>query len=110
MIGKPELADNKILVLIMSLVVFWALSFASMRGMKFGKYFTSVGALGSVVPTVCLIGMAILAVVVFKKAPSASEYTIATLTPKLNMNSLVAISGITFAYTGAELQQTSLLK
>ena len=102
MIGKPELADNKILVLIMSLVVFWALSFASMRGMKFGKYFTSVGALGSVVPTVCLIGMAILAVVVFKKAPSASEYTIATLTPKLNMNSLVAISGITFAYTGAE--------
>ena len=29
--------------------------------MKFGKYFTSVGALGSVVPTVCLIGMAILA-------------------------------------------------
>ena len=83
----------------MSLVVFWALSFASMRGMKFGKYFTSVGALGSVVPTVCLIGMAILAVVVFKKAPSASEYTIATLTPKLNMNSLVAISGITFAYT-----------
>ena len=70
--------------------------------MKFGKYFTSVGALGSVVPTVCLIGMAILAVVVFKKAPSASEYTIATLTPKLNMNSLVAISGITFAYTGAE--------
>ena len=44
MIGKPELADNKILVLIMSLVVFWALSFASMRGMKFGKYFTSVGA------------------------------------------------------------------
>lgn len=100
MIGKPELADNKILVLIMSLVVFWALSFASMRGMKFGKYFTSVGALGSVVPTVCLIGMAILAVVVFKKPPSASEYTIATLTPKLNMNSLVAISGITFAYTG----------
>ena len=61
-----------------------------------------LGALGSVVPTVCLIGMAILAVVVFKKAPSASEYTIATLTPKLNMNSLVAISGITFAYTGAE--------
>ena len=84
MIGKPELADNKILVLIMSLVVFWALSFASMRGMKFGKYFTSVGALGSVVPTVCLIGMAILAVVVFKKAPSASEYTIAERLSKSN--------------------------
>ncbi|MGN1141868.1 MAG: APC family permease [Oliverpabstia sp.] len=102
MIGKPELADNKILVLLMSLAVFWALSFASMRGMKFGKYFTSVGSLGSVIPTICLIGMAILAIVILKKAPSASTYTIATMTPKLNMNSLVAISGITFAYTGAE--------
>jgi amino acid transporter len=102
MIGRPELAENKILVLVMSLVIFWALSFASMRGMEFGKYFTSVGALGSVVPTVCLIGMAIVAVVILKKAPSASVYSVATLTPKLNMNSLVAISGITFAYTGAE--------
>lgn len=102
MIGRPELADNKILVLVMSLIVFWLLSFASMRGMKFGKYFTNVGSLGSVVPTVCLIGMAILAVVILKKAPSVSTYTIETLTPKLNMNSLVAISGITFAYTGAE--------
>lgn len=102
MIGKPELADNKVLVLVMSLAVFWTLSFASMRGMEFGKYFTSVGAFGSVVPTVCLIGMSVLAIVILKKAPSASAYTIATMTPKLNMNSLVAISGITFAYTGAE--------
>ena len=54
------------------------------------------------IPTIFLIGMAILAVVVLKAAPSASEYTVSTLTPKMNMNSLVAISGITFAYTGAE--------
>ncbi len=103
MIGKPHLADNKMLVLFMSLGVFWILSLASIRGMRFGKYFTSVGSLGSTVPTILLIVMAILAIVVFKKAPSASTYTIATMTPKLNMNSLVAISGITFAYTGAEL-------
>ena len=72
MIGKPELADNKPFVLIMSLVVIWGLSFVSMRGMKLGKYFTSVGAFGSVIPTIFLIGMAILAVVVLKAAPSAS--------------------------------------
>lgn len=102
MIGRPELADNKTFVLIMSLVVIWGLSFVSMRGMKLGKYFTSVGAFGSVIPTIFLIGMAILAIVVLKVAPSASEYTVATMTPKMNMNSLVAISGITFAYTGAE--------
>ena len=52
MIGRPELADNKPIVLIMSIVVIWILSFASMRGMKFGKYFTSVGSLGSTAPAV----------------------------------------------------------
>lgn len=103
MIGKPELADNKILVLIMSLAVFWILSLASMKGMRFGKFFTSFGALGSTIPTILLIGMSILAIVILKKAPSASTYTMVTLCPKLNMNSLVAVSGITFAYTGAEL-------
>jgi len=71
--------------------------------MKFGKYFTSVGSLGSTVPTVVLIVFAILAIGILKKAPSASTYTIAAMTPKLNMNSLVAISSIMFAYTGAQL-------
>lgn len=103
MIGRPELADNKPIVLIMSIVVIWILSFASMRGMKFGKYFTSVGSLGSAAPTIVLIAFALLAIVVFQKAPSASVYNAASLTPKLNMNSLVAISSIMFAYTGAQL-------
>lgn len=103
MIGKPELADNKVLVLVMSLAVFWILSLASIKGMRFGKYFTSVGSLGSTIPTILLIVMAFVAIVVLKKAPSASTYTVATMMPKINMNSLVAISGITFAYTGAEL-------
>lgn len=103
MIGRPDLAENKWLVLAMSIIVIWVLSLASMRGMKFGKYFTSVGSLGSTVPTIVLILFAILAIAILKKAPSASTYTIAAMTPKLNMNSLVAISSIMFAYTGAQL-------
>lgn len=103
MIGKPALANNKPLVLVMSLLLFWALSFASMKGMKFGKIFTNMGSLGSTIPTIFLIGMSFLAILVLHKAPSASTYTMATMTPKLNGNSLVAVSGIIFAYTGAEL-------
>lgn len=103
MIGRPDLAENKPLVLFMSLAVIWILSFASMKGMKFGKYFTSVGSLGSTIPTIILIVFSILAIVILKKAPSASVYTVSTMTPKLNMNSLVAISSIMFAYTGAQL-------
>ena len=103
MIGRPDLAGNKALVLIMSILIIWVLSLASMRGMKFGKYFTSVGSLGSTVPTVFLIVFGFLAIAILKKAPSASVYTVANMTPKINMNSLVAISSIMFAYTGAQL-------
>lgn len=106
MLGNPDLANSKMFVLILSLVVIWILSFFSMKGMSFGKFFTNVGSLGSTIPTILMIGMAFLAIVVLKKAPSASTYTVASMTPKLNGNSLVAISGIIFAYTGAEISAT----
>lgn len=47
--------------------------------------------------------MSFAAILVLHKAPSASEYTISTLIPKINMNSLVGISAISMAYTGAEI-------
>ncbi len=103
MVGRPDLANNKLLVLIMSIAIIWILSIASMKGMEFGKYLTSAGSLGSTVPTVCLIVMSFLAVVILKKAPSASVYSVATMTPKLTMSSLVEISSIMFSYTGAQL-------
>ena len=103
MVGRPDLANNKLLVLIMSIAIIWILSIASMKGMEFGKYLTSAGSLGSTVPTVCLIVMSFLTVVILKKAPSASVYSMATMTPKLTMSSLVEISSIMFSYTGAQL-------
>ena len=101
--GRQSLADNKIFVLLTSLVLFWVLSLISTKGMSFAKIFTNLGALGSTVPAILLIGMAFITVVVLKKEPSASTYTLATLTPKLNVNSLVAISGIMFGLSGAEI-------
>lgn len=103
MLGKPSLSENKILVLILSVALFWFLSWISTKGMSFGKFFTSIGSFGSTIPTILLISMAFIAIVILDKAPSASTYTVSTLMPKLNPDSLVAISGIIFAYTGAEI-------
>lgn len=100
-IGKPELASNKMFVLVVSLILFWLLSLISTRGMAFAKVFTSVGALGSTVPAVLLIVMGFVSVFVFKNEP-ASTYTVSTLTPKLNMDTLCAISGVMFGLSGAE--------
>lgn len=102
-IGKQDLADNKIFILLTSLILFWGLSLISTRGMGFAKIFTRFGALGSTVPAILLIGMAFISIVILKKQPSASLYTVATLTPQLNVNSLVAISGIMFGLSGAEI-------
>ncbi|GAA0744836.1 APC family permease [Clostridium oceanicum] len=100
-LGKPELAGNKIFVLVCSLVIFWVLSAISTKGMSFAKIFTNIGALGSTVPTILLIAMAFIAVIAFGYKP-ASTYTVSTLMPKLNMDSLVAISAVMFGLSGAE--------
>lgn len=101
-IGNQGLADNKIFVLVLSLIVFWGLSFISTKDIKFAKLFTNTGALGSTIPSILIIVFAFLAVVVLKKIPSASTYTVQTITPNFNPNSLVAISAIIFGFTGAE--------
>ena len=101
-INMPELSENKTFVLIMSLAVFWILSFISTKGMTFGKIFTNLGALGSTVPAVLLILMAFGAAIFFDR-PSASVYTVETMTPVLNWDSLGAISSVMFAFAGSEL-------
>ena len=101
-INMPELAENKTFVLLLSIVGFWALSLASTRGMSFGKIFTNLGALGSTVPAILLILIAFGAAL-FVGRPSASVYTVETMTPVMNWDSLSTISSIMFAFAGSEL-------
>ncbi|NEZ47143.1 amino acid permease [Clostridium niameyense] len=100
-LGKPELAGNKMFVLILSLIIFWILSLISTKGMTFAKIFTNVGALGSTVPAALLIIMAFVSVFIFGHK-SASTYTVQTLAPQLNMDTLVAISSVMFGLAGSE--------
>lgn len=101
-INEPALADDKLFVMGLSLVIFWVLSVLSTKGMTFGKIFTRVGALGSTIPAILLVVMA-FAAVLFGSYPVASTYTAETLMPKLNMDSLSAISSVLFALAGAEV-------
>ncbi|RDY28234.1 amino acid permease [Romboutsia weinsteinii] len=101
-IGNPALADNKIFVFVTSIIVFWVLSYIATKGMSFAKIFTNAGALGSTIPAAFLIGLSFLAVFVLGKHESASTYTVATLTPQMNMDSFVAISAVMFGLAGAE--------
>lgn len=101
-LGRPDLSENKMFVLILSLIVFWILSLISTKGMSFAKIFTNLGALGSTIPAALLIIMAFISVFIFKNK-SASTYTVQTLTPNLNMDSFASISSVMFALAGAEI-------
>jgi len=100
-IGKPELAGNKMFVMILSIIIFWILSAISTKGMGFAKLFTNIGALGSTIPAVLLIVMGLASVYIFGHE-SASTYTVQTMMPKMNLNTFAAISSIMFALSGAE--------
>lgn len=67
MLGNPDLSNNKMFILALSLIIFWLLSLVSTRGMAFGKFFTNTGALGSTIPAILLIVMAFMSVVILKK-------------------------------------------
>ena len=101
-INMPALSENKTFVLILSLAVFWILSFISTKGMTLGKFFTNLGSLGSTVPAILLILLAFAATFIFGRE-SASVYTIETMTPVLNWDSLGAISTVMFALAGSEV-------
>ncbi len=101
-LGQPHLASDKNFVLLLSLATFCILSFISTKGMTFGKFFTNIGALGSTIPSALLIVTAFISIVILKN-PSSSTYTISTMMPKLNMDSMAAISSVMFALSGAEI-------
>lgn len=102
LLGKPEMLDNKYIVLACSVIIFLLLSILSVNGLAKVKLLTSLGAFGSTIPAILLIILAFVSFVVYKNAP-ASTYTLESITPAFNPNSMVAISAIIFGYTGGEV-------
>lgn len=102
MIGKPEILENKYLTLAIAVIVFVILSVLSINGLAKAKFLTGLGAFGSMIPAIIMIILAI-ATVGFIGAEPASTYTVGNLTPKMNGNTMVAISAIIFGYTGGEV-------
>ena len=101
-IGMPELAQNKLFILIFPLIIFWIVSFISTKGMTFGKFFTNIGALGSTIPTIILMSLSFFGVILGKHH-IASDYSFVNFVPKINRDSLIAISTIMFGLSGAEI-------
>lgn len=102
--GDSGLADNRLYVLVVTLVALWGALAVNVAGAGRGKWLQNIGALGTYIPAVLLVGFGALAAL---GGPPATPMTRATLTPHLS--SLAALNlwaSIAFAFSGLELSSS----
>jgi glutamate:GABA antiporter len=102
-IFMPELATNKIYMLSIILVTFWAATFINFFGMRISGWISSISALfGTILPIALILVLGI--VWLSKGLPSQIDFSLHSLLPDLSsFNELVLLSGFVFSLTGLEM-------
>jgi glutamate:GABA antiporter len=99
--GGSGLADNRAYVLTATLVALWTAVGVNVAGAGRGKWLQNIGALGTYLPAMLLVGVGVAAMV---SGPPANPLTRASLTPDLsNLAALNLWASIAFAFSGMEL-------
>ncbi|RJQ42531.1 MAG: amino acid permease [Gaiellales bacterium] len=100
---KPELAENKLYVVVVVLVAMWAATLLNFRGMKLSAFLSSSGAIsGSLVPGLAIITLAGAYLISGDKP--AIDFTPGALVPDLgSLDQLMLMVGMLLAIAGMEL-------
>src|ERR1700722_4873913 len=93
------LANSRNYYLLFSLACLTLITVLNVRGLKFGKWLNSVGALGSWVPVMILL---VLAGVSIFRYGSATKFTATSMTPHADLKNAIFWSTIFFAFGGCE--------
>jgi amino acid transporter len=93
------LASSRNYYLLFSLGCLTLITVLNVRGLKFGKWLNSLGALGSWVPVMILL---VLAGVSIFRFGSATRFTAASMTPHADLKNAIFWSTIFFAFGGCE--------
>jgi glutamate:GABA antiporter len=93
------LANSRNYYLLFSLGCLTLITVLNVRGLKFGKWLNSLGALGSWVPVMILL---VLAGVSIFRFGSATRFTAASMTPHADLKNAIFWSTIFFAFGGCE--------
>ena len=94
-----KLATTGSYYLLFALACLALITLLNIRGLNFGKWLNSVGAFGSWIPVVILLGLAGVSVFRFG---SATKFTTATMTPHADLKNAIFWSTIFFAFGGCE--------
>jgi glutamate:GABA antiporter len=94
-----KLTNSSNYYLLFALVCLAVITLLNVRGLKFGKWLNSIGALGSWGPIIILL---ILAGVSIFRFGSATKFTVATMTPRASLRNAIFWSTVFFAFGGCE--------
>jgi amino acid transporter len=93
------LSSSRNYYLMFSLACLALITMSNVRGLKFGKWLSTLGAFGSWLPIMILL---VLAGVSILRYGSATRFTAATMTPHADLKNAVFWSTIFFAFGGCE--------
>ncbi len=99
--GKgAELAQNRIFLLIGSLLLLLVAVLLNIIGLNIGKWLQNAGGVSTYIPLLILVG---IAAVLYVKNGSVTHFTWANMMPAWNWDTVNFWSQIAFAFTGLEL-------
>lgn len=102
-IFKPELAENKIFIVVVIWITLWVSTFLNFKGMKFSAFLSSSGAiLGTIIPGVLIIILGIFHY--FSGNPPEIIFSLDALIPDFdNMQQLMLLAAMMVAFLGMEM-------
>ncbi len=99
---NPQLANNKVYMLIIMLSFFWGATFFNFRGIHASNFLSTTAALGTLLPMAFIICLG--ATWVFMKKPVSIEVSWHALMPDLSqMNNLTLLIGVLYGLVGIEM-------
>jgi len=102
-IFAPHLAENKLYILSVVLVGFWAMTIINLMGLKISSWFSAFCVIaGTIIPGFFILYLGINWIATGK--PMQIEFTWDSALPKLNgINDLVFLAGLFLAFSGLEV-------
>jgi len=98
--GTAHLAENRAFLLWVSFALLFVAVFLNIIGLNIGKWLQNAGGLGTSIPLIILVGVA---VVLWRVHGSATHFTIAAMLPHWDWGTVNFWPQLAFAFTGLEL-------
>ena len=100
-LGGPmqKFAESQVYFLAFTVVMLALITLLNVVGLSTGKWLNNVGAIGSLIPAVVLIGLGLFS---FTRFGSATHFTLSAMVLRPGMKNLIFLSTIFFAFGGCE--------